>query len=86
MTRNSDLVSDPAESEKSLPPYPCDAKAVIKPAYKTIEIWTRIQREQEWFMPRYATNISCEEFQEQIPELLAFSSDSDPEDHPHAKA
>jgi len=31
-------------------------------------------------------NFLCEEFQEQIPELLALSSDSDPEDHPHARA
>ena len=36
-------------------------------------------------MPKYATPISCEEFQQKIPELLS-SSDADPEDHPHAKA
>lgn len=36
-------------------------------------------------MPMSATRVSCEEFQEQIPELL-ISSDLDPEDHPHAKA
>ena len=39
-------------------------------------------------MPTSATKVSCEEFQEQIPELLALSSDLalDPEDHPHARA
>ena len=36
-------------------------------------------------MPRYATHISCEEFQEQIPELLTLGYDLDPEDHPHVK-
>lgn len=37
-------------------------------------------------MPSSATRITCEEFQEQIPELLALSRNSDPEDHPHARA
>lgn len=37
-------------------------------------------------MPTSTTKISCEEFQEQIPELLALNSDLDPEDHPHVRA
>lgn len=37
-------------------------------------------------MPTSATKISCEEFQEQIPERLALNSDLDAEDHPLTSA
>jgi hypothetical protein len=35
-------------------------------------------------MPKRARKLTCEEFQRQLPELV--SSDSDPSDHPHARA